>query len=155
LAVAPPAATSVPRFSCAVTSDEIRVSGVIKYDLCNVNTDQMMTPTTGHVLVKDAGDYFLSLTANMVSVNSQAVWCAIYKQPASSEGWQVLGMINNYQKNVAAASVDDRDTGSISVIVPLAAGDKVWVEWRGYGNSFLYSNPYRLISFTGYMITRS
>ena len=32
---------------------------------------------------------------------------------------------------------------------------QVWVEWRGYGDSFLYSNPYKLISFTGYLVTRA
>ena len=31
-----------PRFSCGVTGDEIKVSGVITYDECNVNTDNMM-----------------------------------------------------------------------------------------------------------------
>ncbi len=62
-------------------------------------------------------------------------------------------MINNYQRD--AGTEDDRDTGSISLITNLKAGDQVWVEWRGYGDSFLYSNPYRLISFTGYMISKS
>ena len=37
----------------------------------------------------------------------QAVWCALYKQsgggddsPAGEGGWEVLGMINNYQKDL-------------------------------------------------------
>lgn len=81
-------------------------------------------------------------------------------------------MINNFQKN--AQTAEDRDTGSLGLIVPLAAGDRVWVEWRGYGDSFLYSNPYRLIrwdkiqkclltastmcssfSFSGFMLRRA
>ena len=33
----------------------------------------------------------------MVSADSQAIWCALYKQSPGEEGWQVLGMINNYQ----------------------------------------------------------
>jgi hypothetical protein len=31
-----------------------------------VNTDEMMNPTTGHITVRNAGDYFISFTANMV-----------------------------------------------------------------------------------------
>ncbi|TRY70641.1 hypothetical protein TCAL_15045 [Tigriopus californicus] len=142
-----------PRFSCSVTSDEIRVSGVILYNICNVNTNDFMNRETGHATIKDSGDYFLSFTANMVSVNSQAVWCALYKQSSGNEGWQVLGMINNYQKN--GENMADRDTGSMTLITSLKAGDQVWVEWRGYGESFLYSNPYRLISFTGFMLKKN
>lgn len=78
-----------PRFSCAVTSDEIRTSGVITYNICNVNTDGLMDRETGHVTVKQAGDYFVSFTGNMVSANAQAVWCALYKQSAGNDGWQV------------------------------------------------------------------
>ena len=52
---------------------------------------------TGHATVPVDGDYLLSFTANMVSSNSQAIWCAHYKQSPGDEGWQVLGMINNYQ----------------------------------------------------------
>ena len=52
-----------------------------------------------------------------------------------------------------AGEEDDRDSGSLSVITSLEEGDQVWVEWRGYGDSFLYSNPYKLISFSGYLIT--
>jgi hypothetical protein len=43
----------------------------------------------------------------------------------------------------------------VTVIASLRDGDKVWVEWRGYGQSFLYSNPYRLISFTGFLIAKA
>ena len=42
-----------------------------------------------------------------------------------------------------------------SLIATLKPGDQVWVEWRGYGDSFLYSNPYRLISFSGFQITNN
>ena len=59
-------------------------------------------------------------------------------------------MINNYQRD--AGTEDDRDSGTVSLISSLATGDQVWVEWRGYGDSFLYSNPYRLISFTGFQL---
>jgi len=97
-----------------------------------------------------AGDYFFTFTANMVSVNAQAVWCALYKQSAGSESWQVLGMVNNYLRG--GSDVDDRDSGTLSALVSLEEGDQIWVEWRGYGESFLYSNPYRLISFTGFML---
>ena len=51
---------------------------------------------TGHATVPTGGDYLLSFTANMVSANSQAIWCALYKQSPGAEGWKVLGMINNY-----------------------------------------------------------
>ena len=64
---------------------------------------------------------------------------------------QVLGMINNYQSE--AGDEDDRDSGSLTVLSSLKEGDQVWVEWRGYGDSFLYSNPYKLISFSGLLIT--
>ena len=141
------------RFSCSVTSDEIRTSGVITYNICNVNKDDLMDKDTGHISIKQSGDYFLTFTANMVSVNAQAVWCALYKQSAGNEGWQVLGMINNYQRN--GNDVDDRDSASLTVITSLKKDDQVWVEWRGYGDSFLYSNPYRLISFTGFMLKQS
>ncbi len=66
---------------------------------------------------------------------------------------QVLGMINNYQRN--GDNLDDRDSGSLSTITSLREGDQIWVEWRGYGDSFLYSNPYRLISFTGFLLKPS
>ena len=79
------------RFSCSVTTDEIRTPGVITYSTCNINKEAMMNKNTGHITIKDTGDYFLSFTANMVSVNSQAIWCAIYKQTPGTEGWQVLG----------------------------------------------------------------
>ena len=72
-------------------SDEVRVPGVITYSTCNVNSDAMMNKKTGHISVRQPGDYFLSFTANMVSVNSQAIWCAIYKQSAGNDAWQVLG----------------------------------------------------------------
>ena len=101
--------------------------------------------------VVSAGDYLLTFSANMVSADSQAVWCALYKQSPGDQGWQVLGMINNYQSD--AGEEDDRDSGALSVITSLEEGDQVWVEWRGYGDSFLYSNPYKLISFSGYLIT--
>ena len=64
----------------------------------------------------------------------------------------ISGMINNYQRD--AGTEDDRDSGTISLITTLKPGDQVWVEWRGYGDSFLYSNPYRLISFSGFQITK-
>ena len=54
----------------------------------------MMNKKTGHISVRQPGDYFLSFTANMVSVNSQAIWCAIYKQSAGNDAWQVLGMFS-------------------------------------------------------------
>ena len=71
---------------------------------------------TGHATAPAAGDYVLSFTANMVSSNSQvqlmmiqmieicddcddefadndeqsqAIWCALYKQSPGDEGWQV------------------------------------------------------------------
>ena len=77
-------------------SDEVRVPGVITYSTCNVNTDAMMNKKTGHISVRHPGDYFLSFTANMVSVNSQAIWCAIYKQSAGNDAWQVLGMLKGF-----------------------------------------------------------
>jgi len=142
-----------PRFSCGVTGEELKVSGVISYDECTVNFSDMMNKGTGHATAPAAGDYMLSFTANMVSSDSQAIWCALYKQSPGDEGWQVLGMINNYQRD--AGDEDDRDSGSLSLLASLAEGDQVWVEWRGYGESFLYSNPYKLISFTGYLVTRA
>jgi len=142
-----------PRFSCGVTGEELKVSGVITYDECTVNFSDMMNKGTGHATAPAAGDYVLSFTANMVSSNSQAIWCALYKQSPGDEGWQVLGMINNYQRD--AGEEDDRDSGSLTLLASLAEGDQVWVEWRGYGDSFLYSNPYKLISFTGYLVTRA
>ena len=54
----------------------------------------MMNKKTGHISVRQPGDYFLSFTANMVSVNSQAIWCAIYKQSSGNDAWQVLGMFS-------------------------------------------------------------
>ena len=57
-----------------------------------------------------AGDYMLTFSANMVSADSQAVWCALYKQSPGDQGWQVLGMINNYQSD--AGEEDDRDSGA-------------------------------------------
>ncbi|XP_040579817.1 uncharacterized protein [Lepeophtheirus salmonis] len=140
------------RFSCSVTSDEIRTAGVITYSVCNVNSDEMMNKNNGHVTVKQSGDYLLSFTANLVSVNSKAIWCALYKQSPGSDGWKVLGMINNFQSDAAAE--DDRDSASLTLISNLEAGDQIWVEWRGYGESFLYSNPYRLISFTGLLVKK-
>ena len=108
----------------------------------------------------------------------QAVWCALYKQSGGDDaaagegGWEVLGMINNYQKDLlkdgggerensnsaesgGGGVAADRDSGALTVIASLERGDKVWVEWRGYGQSFLYSNPYRLITFTGYLVAKS
>ena len=35
-----------PRFSCGVTGDEIKVSGVITYDECGVNREAMMNPVS-------------------------------------------------------------------------------------------------------------
>ena len=96
-----------PRFSCGVTGEEVKVSGVISYDECAVNTEKMMNLGTGHATVPTDGDYLLSFSANMVSSSGQAVWCALYKQsgggddsPAGEGGWEVLGMINNYQKDL-------------------------------------------------------
>ena len=48
-----------PRFSCGVTGDEVRVSGVISYDECAVNTDNMMNTGTGHATVNTEGEYSL------------------------------------------------------------------------------------------------
>ena len=59
-------------------------------------------------------------------------------------GWQVLGMINNYQRD--AGSEDDRDSGNISLIASLSEGDQVWVEWRGM--------PVKLLSETMCEMTR-
>ena len=107
------------------------------------------------------------------------MWCALYKQSGGDDaaagegGWEVLGMINNYQKDLlkdgggerensnsaesggGGGVAADRDSGALTVIASLERGDKVWVEWRGYGQSFLYSNPYRLITFTGYLVAKS
>ena len=80
-------------------SDEVRVPGVITYSTCNVNSDAMMNKKTGHISVKHPGDYYLSFTANMVSVNSQAIWCAIYKQTAGNDAWQVLGKMIFFVKS--------------------------------------------------------
>ena len=44
---------------------------------------------TGHATAPVSGDYMLSFTANMVSSNSQAIWCALYRQAPGDEGWQV------------------------------------------------------------------
>ena len=38
-----------PRFSCGVTGDEIKVSGVITYDECTVNTNDMMNDVSDTV----------------------------------------------------------------------------------------------------------
>jgi len=100
----------------------------------------------------DAADYDNDVN-DPTDVDHKAIWCALYKQSPGDEGWQVLGMINNYQRD--AGDEDDRDSGSLSLLASLAEGDQVWVEWRGYGESFLYSNPYKLISFTGYLVTRA
>ena len=79
---------------------------------------------------------------------SQAIWCALYKQSPGDEGWQVckniiiimillikittlmmitinqvLGMINNYQRD--AGEEDDRDSGSLTLLASLAEGDQV------------------------------
>ena len=62
-------------------------------------------------------------------------------------------MVNNHQRN--AGSEDDRDSASTSLITPLEVGDQVWVEWRGYGDSYLYSNQYKLISFSGFLLSRN
>ncbi len=132
---------------------QVKTSGVVSYDVCNVNSGGMMDRDTGHATVAVAGDYFLAFSANLVSSNAQAVWCALYRQPVGvDEGWQVLGMINNYQRG--GDGVDDRDSGAMAIVASLEEGDQVWIEWRGYGESFLYSNPYRLISFTGFMLKK-
>ena len=81
-------------------SDEVRVPGVITYSTCNVNSDAMMNKKTGHISVKHPGDYYLSFTANMVSVNSQAIWCAIYKQTAGNDACQVLGKIDGFFREI-------------------------------------------------------
>ena len=68
------AAASVGRFSCAVTGDEIRESGVVTYDVCDVNAGGLrMNKRSGHATASEAGDYLLSFTANMVSSDSQVV----------------------------------------------------------------------------------
>ncbi len=38
-----------PRFSCGVTGDEIKVSGVVVYDECTVNTNKMMNLVSGNL----------------------------------------------------------------------------------------------------------
>ena len=50
-----------------------------------------MNRQTGHFTARTSGDYFITFTANLVSVNSQAIWCALYKQSSGKEGWEVLG----------------------------------------------------------------
>ena len=55
-----------PRFSCGVTGEEVKVSGVIAYDECAVNTEKMMNLGTGHATVPVSGDYLLTFSANMV-----------------------------------------------------------------------------------------
>ena len=57
-----------PRFSCGVTGEEVKVSGVIAYDECAVNTEKMMNLGTGHATVPVSGDYLLTFSANMVSL---------------------------------------------------------------------------------------
>ncbi len=42
------------------------------------------------LMLISAGDYMLTFSANMVSADSQAVWCALYKQSPGDQGWQVL-----------------------------------------------------------------
>ena len=106
-----------------MTGDEVRVSGVISYDECGVNAGKMMNLATGHATLPVDGDYMLTFSANMVSSDSQAVWCALYKQSPGDQGWQVLGMINNYQSE--AGEEDDRDSGSLTVLTPLKQGDQV------------------------------
>ncbi len=39
-----------PRFSCGVTGDEIKVSGVIVYDECAVNANNMMNLVSGALM---------------------------------------------------------------------------------------------------------
>jgi hypothetical protein len=63
-----------------------------------VNTDELMNRQTGHFTARTSGDYFISFTANLVSVNSQAIWCALYKQSSGKEGWEVLGNIEKKKK---------------------------------------------------------
>ena len=62
------------------------------------------------------------LTSNYYII-TQAIWCALYKQTPGDEGWKVLGMINNYQQD--AGEVDDRDSGSITILASLKKGDQV------------------------------
>ena len=45
---------------------EVKVSGVIAYDECAVNTEKMMNLGTGHATVPVSGDYLLTFSANMV-----------------------------------------------------------------------------------------
>ena len=69
----------------------------------------MLYQATGHATAPVQGDYLLSFTANMVSSNSQAIWCALYKQSPGDEGWEVLGMINNYQVNIMQHGQQDNN----------------------------------------------
>ena len=48
-----------PRFSCGVTGDEVKVSGVISYDECGINTNDMMNLGTGHATVPIDGRKFV------------------------------------------------------------------------------------------------
>lgn len=41
-----------PRFSCGVTGDEIKVSGVITYDECNVNSNKMMNQVRSIIITR-------------------------------------------------------------------------------------------------------
>jgi len=51
------ASVDPPRFSCAVTSEEIRTSGVITYNACNVNVGELVDAQTGHATVKQVGNF--------------------------------------------------------------------------------------------------
>ena len=73
--------------------------GFLFSSLCKVNTDDVMNRQTGHFTAKTSGDYFITFTANLVSVNSQAIWCALYKQSSGKEGWEVLGEKKTIEEN--------------------------------------------------------
>ena len=61
---------------------------VFSLTLLLANMTTFFFQETGHVTVPESGDYLLSFSANMVAVNSQAIWCALYKQSPGEEGWQ-------------------------------------------------------------------
>ena len=85
----------VMRWECLESSGNTSLSQIWlyltnpSYDECNVNSNKMMNLGTGHATVPLDGDYLLTFSANMVSSDSQAVWCALYKQSPGDQGWQV------------------------------------------------------------------
>merc|ERR1711860_45397 len=136
-------------FSChRDTRTEWGVGGVVTYTDCEINEFNIMSPSTGRATIPRDGEFFITFFADLVSDGGWA-FCTLFKKSGTT--LTELGLINNELLDETNEEITST-TSSMSVLAKLRQGDELYVELGTSGDSHLFSDTLRRVSFTAFLL---